>query len=63
MKAINKNYKDLLICQKDYEDLVKLYKQCGQCEEPSSYGKTSFIIPTIVISILIGFIAGVDHGP
>lgn len=57
IKAINRNYKDLLVCEKNYGDLKNLYKACTECEQVSFWQKTEFIVPAIAVTFLAGFLA------
>lgn len=55
--GINRNYKDLLVCEKNYADLKHMYAQKVDLEEPF-LASPSFLFPAGVLLFVFGFFAG-----
>lgn len=57
LKAINNNYRDLLVCERNYADMKLLYDQCisKECEQTPFWRREAVMIPSYIIIFAIGF--------
>lgn len=56
IRAVNNNYSDLMLCEKNYGDLKSMYADCLRCNEPF-YKKSPVIVTAIISAFFIGFIS------